>query len=708
MSVMPDIYWSQGDDKEVVSYVPGVDFHKNMKSQVKSKQPTKPKRHQTGIKEKKTSSKPLKTPNEAKCTKKENVTPTSNHGGARLKDLCSEDKERVANLVRELGKAGEEKEATESQLSNERKKFASQLEMLKADKEKIENDQQDLLSQYKECQVLLVMYQKKIAEQQKEVANDINRLLSTTPHSGQTKTPIKSSGRLSSNKTSSSTRSKTGDVTIGELETGSEFRKGKKRSPEKAANVSFDKVGILGESYIPTEVSGSTNTQVMTDIYKSSSFPSPDLSPDLMGVQNSSQSFPMLASHYERAPLANTSHLHPRIKRHEKRNDNPVTWNVKEDDYVKDISYQFQKNISTLSPETRKRALVIQKQVLEAEQSHLRQLLAEQEAILKLRQDELKRRHEEYTDRMIYFQRYGCFPSSSSADTSARRDYSSYKDISTERVLPEFHSRSERTLDDLPRRGEYSDTESYSLHPTADFTSIGRGGISSSYRSQSHQALSFSEPPLRIRTRYQDSSADTINRNSGEKSTLEEYPLDSKMDSHAESIGKGISFSTKGLESTKRHGLSKSTVKSTSVYSDVTTNQYSFKSLYDENTPTENEMATMTSFPRSAVNDPVSTEDLGQSSNSNSSFPYQRTADSDDMITLTATRSPRRLLQTTMNNISTLSELVDEVDSHDPTCTPRKDLSLWSPMGARGDGTITSTTFDPEDSQLIEDIFFIK
>ena len=58
--------------------------------------------------------------------------------------------------------------------------------------------------------------------------------------------------------------------------------------------------------------------------------------------------------------------------------------------YAVDISYQFQKNISTLSPETRKRALVIQKQVLEAEQSHLRQLLAEQEAILKLRQDELK------------------------------------------------------------------------------------------------------------------------------------------------------------------------------------------------------------------------------------------------------------------------------------------------------------------------------
>ena len=40
-----------------------------------------------------------------------------------LKDLCPEDKERVANLIRELAKAGEEKEATENKLNNERKQF---------------------------------------------------------------------------------------------------------------------------------------------------------------------------------------------------------------------------------------------------------------------------------------------------------------------------------------------------------------------------------------------------------------------------------------------------------------------------------------------------------------------------------------------------------------------------------------------------------
>ena len=44
-----------------------------------------------------------------------------------LRDLCPEDKERVANLIRELAKAGEEKEATESMLNNERRQFAIQV-----------------------------------------------------------------------------------------------------------------------------------------------------------------------------------------------------------------------------------------------------------------------------------------------------------------------------------------------------------------------------------------------------------------------------------------------------------------------------------------------------------------------------------------------------------------------------------------------------
>lgn len=51
------------------------------------------------------------------------------HGasGVHLKDLCLEDKQRVANLVHELAKVGEEKEAYELQLDIAEKKYVSQV-----------------------------------------------------------------------------------------------------------------------------------------------------------------------------------------------------------------------------------------------------------------------------------------------------------------------------------------------------------------------------------------------------------------------------------------------------------------------------------------------------------------------------------------------------------------------------------------------------
>ena len=58
-----------------------------------------------------------------------------------------------------------------------------QLDELKADKEKIEEEQRTLMLEFKECQRLLVFYQQKITEEQKEVARDINRLLTDSSFS---------------------------------------------------------------------------------------------------------------------------------------------------------------------------------------------------------------------------------------------------------------------------------------------------------------------------------------------------------------------------------------------------------------------------------------------------------------------------------------------------------------------------------------------
>ena len=50
----------------------------------------------------------------------------------------------------------------------------------------------------------------------------------------------------------------------------------------------------------------------------------------------------------------------------------------------------FERRINALSPNGRREALLKQKRELEVEQAHLQSLLAEQEEILKYRQEELR------------------------------------------------------------------------------------------------------------------------------------------------------------------------------------------------------------------------------------------------------------------------------------------------------------------------------
>ena len=44
-----------------------------------------------------------------------------------LKDLCAEDKQRIANLIRELAKLGDDKVLFEEQLAEERASFSEQV-----------------------------------------------------------------------------------------------------------------------------------------------------------------------------------------------------------------------------------------------------------------------------------------------------------------------------------------------------------------------------------------------------------------------------------------------------------------------------------------------------------------------------------------------------------------------------------------------------
>nr|XP_060617170.1 protein hinderin-like isoform X3 [Anolis sagrei ordinatus] len=72
----------------------------------------------------------------------------SDKGGmksASLKDLCPEDKRRIANLIKELARVSEEKEVTEERLKAEQESFEKKIRQLEEQNELIIKEREDIL-----------------------------------------------------------------------------------------------------------------------------------------------------------------------------------------------------------------------------------------------------------------------------------------------------------------------------------------------------------------------------------------------------------------------------------------------------------------------------------------------------------------------------------------------------------------------------------
>ncbi|NWV73741.1 K1328 protein, partial [Dasyornis broadbenti] len=95
---------------------------------------------------------------------------------ASLKDLCPEDKRRIANLIKELARVSEEKEVTEERLKAEQESFEKKIRQLEEQNELIIKEREDILQQYRECQELLSLYQKYLAEQQEKLSRSLSEL----------------------------------------------------------------------------------------------------------------------------------------------------------------------------------------------------------------------------------------------------------------------------------------------------------------------------------------------------------------------------------------------------------------------------------------------------------------------------------------------------------------------------------------------------
>ncbi|KAF3689593.1 Protein hinderin [Channa argus] len=101
---------------------------------------------------------------------------------ACLKDLCPEDKRRIANLIEELARVSEQKEESVQRLKDEQENFERKIQQLEQQNLIIAQERESLQQQYKECQELLGLYQQYLSQQQAKLNQSIAQLSQTPAH----------------------------------------------------------------------------------------------------------------------------------------------------------------------------------------------------------------------------------------------------------------------------------------------------------------------------------------------------------------------------------------------------------------------------------------------------------------------------------------------------------------------------------------------
>ncbi|XP_034022983.1 protein hinderin isoform X2 [Thalassophryne amazonica] len=112
------------------------------------------------------------------------VMPETNRGKSQisLKDLCLEDKRRIANLIQELARVSEEKEESVQRLKDEQEHFEHKIQQLEQQNVIIAQERESLQHQYSECQELLGLYQQYLSQQQERLNQSIARVSQHSAH----------------------------------------------------------------------------------------------------------------------------------------------------------------------------------------------------------------------------------------------------------------------------------------------------------------------------------------------------------------------------------------------------------------------------------------------------------------------------------------------------------------------------------------------
>ncbi|CAK6447991.1 unnamed protein product [Pipistrellus nathusii] len=138
-------FWSRdfSDEEQSVVYVPGISTEGNIRSRHKSMSPKANVKVKTSkVTAASISMESLKGAGD--FVSEQNFC----KGGmksASLKDLCLEDKRRIANLIKELARVSEEKEVTEERLKAEQESFEKKIRQLGEQNELIIKEREDIL-----------------------------------------------------------------------------------------------------------------------------------------------------------------------------------------------------------------------------------------------------------------------------------------------------------------------------------------------------------------------------------------------------------------------------------------------------------------------------------------------------------------------------------------------------------------------------------
>ncbi|XP_058996313.1 protein hinderin isoform X2 [Mustela lutreola] len=168
-------FWSRdfSDEEQSVVYVPGISAEGNTTSRHKLSPKADVKLTTSRVTAASISMESLKGAGDS--VDEQNIC----RGGlksASLKDLCLEDKRRIANLIKELARVSEEKEVTEERFRAEQESFEKKIRQLEEQNDLIIKEREALQLQYRECQELLSLYQKYLSEQQEKLTMSLSEL----------------------------------------------------------------------------------------------------------------------------------------------------------------------------------------------------------------------------------------------------------------------------------------------------------------------------------------------------------------------------------------------------------------------------------------------------------------------------------------------------------------------------------------------------